>query len=101
LKGSGKLFKRMAAHTGQSSQLFPVATGRNAKFLSAVARYLTMKKQLVVLLVCELPSRQNLKYFESCSHQEFRPILHLYSSYTPFWGEPPPLTLSKVDRRRH
>jgi len=29
-KNEGKLLKRVAGHTGQSSQLFPVATGRNA-----------------------------------------------------------------------
>jgi hypothetical protein len=34
----GKLLKEMAGHTGQSSQLFPVATGRNAQFLAPVAR---------------------------------------------------------------
>lgn len=28
----------MAEHTGQSSQLFPVAPGRNAQFLATVAR---------------------------------------------------------------
>jgi hypothetical protein len=28
----------MAGHTGQSSQLFPVALGRNAQFLATVAR---------------------------------------------------------------
>ena len=28
----------MAEHTGQSSQLFSVATGRNAQFLATVAR---------------------------------------------------------------
>ena len=29
---------RMVEHTGQSSQLFPVATGRNAQFLATVAK---------------------------------------------------------------
>jgi hypothetical protein len=29
--------KQVAEHTGQSSQLFPVATGRNAQFLATVA----------------------------------------------------------------
>jgi len=29
--------KEMAGHTGQSSQLFPFATGRNAQFLATVA----------------------------------------------------------------
>jgi hypothetical protein len=28
----------VAEHTGQSSQLFPVTTGRNAQFLATVAR---------------------------------------------------------------
>jgi hypothetical protein len=28
----------MAGHTGQSSQLFPVATGRNAQFLATITR---------------------------------------------------------------
>jgi hypothetical protein len=28
----------LAGHTGQSSQLFPVATGRNAQFLATVAK---------------------------------------------------------------
>jgi len=37
----------VADHTGQSSQLFPVTTGRNAQFLATVARYLTMEKQLI------------------------------------------------------
>jgi hypothetical protein len=39
----------MAGHTGQSSQLFPVTTGRDAQFLATVARHLTMGKQLNVL----------------------------------------------------
>jgi hypothetical protein len=30
--------KEMAEHTGQSSQLAPVAIGRNTQFLAAVAR---------------------------------------------------------------
>jgi hypothetical protein len=30
--------KEMAGHTGQSSQLFPVADARNAQFLATVAR---------------------------------------------------------------
>ena len=29
--------KKVAGHTGQSSQLFPVATDRNAQFLATVA----------------------------------------------------------------
>ena len=33
-----KPMKGLVAHTGQSSQLFPVTTGRNAQFLAAVAR---------------------------------------------------------------
>jgi len=33
-----KLLKEMAGHTGQSSQLFPLATDRNAQFLATVAR---------------------------------------------------------------
>src|SRR5687767_1628361 len=35
------LLSILAGHTGQSSQLFHVAPGRNAQFLPAVARYLT------------------------------------------------------------
>ena len=38
------LLMLMAEHTGQSSQLFPVTTGRNAQFLATVARYLTLEK---------------------------------------------------------
>jgi hypothetical protein len=35
----------MADHTGQSSQLFPVTTGRNAQFLSRLAKTLARKSQ--------------------------------------------------------
>ena len=31
-----KSLKEVAGHTGQSSQLFPVATGRNAQFLATI-----------------------------------------------------------------
>jgi hypothetical protein len=38
-----KLLTGMAGYTGQSSQLFPVATGRNAQFLATVERRLISK----------------------------------------------------------
>jgi hypothetical protein len=37
--GGTRNLKGMAEHTGQSSQLFPVTTGRNAQFLAAVAKH--------------------------------------------------------------
>jgi len=41
----------VAEHTGQSSQLFPVATGRNTQFLATVARSgLNMKDESAHLL---------------------------------------------------
>ena len=33
---SGRLLNEMAGHTGQSSQLFPLATDRNAQFLATI-----------------------------------------------------------------
>jgi hypothetical protein len=41
-----KLLTGMAGHTGQSSQLFPVATDRNAQFLATVERRLISKSDL-------------------------------------------------------
>jgi hypothetical protein len=43
---SCKLRKEVAEHTGQSSQLFPVATGRNAKFLATVARSRLVRRRI-------------------------------------------------------
>ena len=46
------------AHTGHSSQLFPVATGKNAQFVATVARGLVMgveyRMVLLVMLLREL-----------------------------------------------
>jgi hypothetical protein len=58
----------------------PVATGRNVQFLPAVARYLPMEKQLIVLgYVNHHPGKTlSICLFESCSHQEFRLFCILY-----------------------
>jgi len=61
----------MAEHTGQSSQLFPVATGRNAQFLATVARSAVVKQVSSPVSTALLRVKHFAQLLSDCLRQMF------------------------------